>query len=132
MSLIEAIFGVNGIGMYLLIAVVMSYMSATNAWVETEVRKSVGASYANPTLARLSAFGGFASWACLIPAAYFYTVSDYEQTFWDGLIFCAVGLVGGAFIAAMVTSRRLRYLLSPLVLFVNPALTVLVYVMSSQ
>jgi hypothetical protein len=118
--------------MFFAIAVVMGYMSATNAWVETQVSQSIGAGYANPTLSRLSSFGGLASWACMLPAAYFYSVSDYDKNLWDGLIFCVVSFLGGSVTAVFVSSRRLRYLLSPTVLIVNPTLAFLTYWISSN
>lgn len=117
--------------MFLAIAVVMGYMSATNAWVETQVRQSIGAGYANPALSRLSSFGGLASWACMIPAAYFYSVSDYDKGIWDGLIFGIVSLIGGSLIAVLISSRRLRYLLSPFALIVNPLLVLVSYLLST-
>lgn len=118
--------------MFLLIAVAMGYLSATNAWVETQVRSGVGASYASSALGRMSAFGGLASWACTIPAAYFYSVSNYDKNFWDGLIFCACTFLGGSVAATLVRSRRLRYWVSPFALVINPALACLAYVLSKQ
>lgn len=131
MSLIEAYCGrVNGFEMYLLIAVTMGYLSATNGWVESQVRQSIGAGYANPTLGRLSAFGGLTSWACILPAAYFYSMSDYDKNLWDALIFI-LSSFGGAMVAGLIKSRRLRYLLSPAVLLVNPTLTAVAYWISA-
>jgi hypothetical protein len=131
MSLIEAHCGRgNGFRMYLLIAVTMGYLSATNGWVESQVRQSFGAGYANPILGRLSAFGGLASWACVLPAAYFYSTSDYDKNLWDALIFILCSF-GGAMVAGLTKSRRLRYLLSPSVLLVNPAMVAAAYWMSA-
>lgn len=117
--------------MFLLIAVAMGYLNAVNGWVESQVRQSFGAGYVNPTLGRLSAFGGLTSWACVLPAAYFYSTSDFDRNFWDALIFILCSF-GGAMIAGLTKSRRLRYLLSPATLIVNPALTILAYWISTH
>lgn len=118
--------------MFLLIAIAMGCLTASNAWVETQVRRDMCAVYTNPTLGRLSSFGGFASWVCVIPAAYFYSVSDFEMNLWNGLLFCACALFGGPILTTLVMSRHLRYLMSPFVLFLNPALTCLAYTMSTH
>lgn len=118
--------------MYLVLALVMGYLTATNAWVETQVRQDIGAAYANPTLAKLSSFGGLASWFCIIPAAYFYSVSDFDTNFWDALLFCACAFIGGTLIATLIRSQSLRYLVSPFALIINPALVFLTYWMSTQ
>jgi hypothetical protein len=115
--------------MFLLIALAMGYLSAVNGWVESQVRQSIGAGYFNPTLGRLSAFGGLTSWACILPAAYFYSTSGLDTNLWDSLIFVLCSF-GGAMIAGLTKSRRLRYLLSPTVLVINPILLVVAYWLS--
>jgi hypothetical protein len=116
--------------MFLLIAVVMGYLISTNAWVETQVQRSISASYASSTLGRLSSLGGLASWPCLFPAAYFYCVSDYDKTYWHGLVFFICALFGGSVVSTLINSRGLRYRLSPFTIIVNPALVCLAYFMS--
>jgi hypothetical protein len=116
--------------MFLAIAVVIGYLISTNAWVEMQVRSSTGAQYANETLGKLSSWGGWASWTCLFPAAYFYSVSDYDKTYWDALIFFFCALFGGSVVSALINSRGLRYRLSPFTIIINPVLACLVYFMS--
>jgi hypothetical protein len=118
------------VAMFLLIAVAMGYLISTNAWVETQVQRSIGASYANSTLGRMSSLGGFASWTCIWPSAYFYSVSDYDKTYWHGLLFFVCSLLGGSVVSALINSRGLRYRLSPFAIIINPALTCLTYFMS--
>ena len=118
--------------MFLLIAITMGCLTASNAWVETQVRTDMCAVYANPTLGRLSSLGGLASWACVIPAAYFYSASDFDMNLWKGLLFCSCALLGGPVLTTLIMSRYLRYLVSPFVLFVNPALACLAYAMSTH
>lgn len=114
------------------VALVMGYISATNAWVETQVRTNIAASYANSKLGILSSLGGLTSWICPIAAAYFYSDSTYDKTFWDGLLFILCVFFGGTVIAGLVKSRYVRYMISPFVLIINPVLTYLAYVISVQ
>lgn len=118
--------------MFLIIAVAMGYLISTNAWVENQVQRSIGASYASSTLGRLSSLGGFASWTCLFPAAYFYTVSDYDKTYWHGLLFFVCAFFGGSVVSGLINSRGLRYRVSPFTIILNPALACLAYFMSAQ
>lgn len=115
--------------LFITIALTMGYLVAINAWVENQVRSHIGASYANPTLGLLSSIGGLGSWACILPAAYFYATSDYDKNLWDGLIF-VLCTFGGAILAGLIKFRTLSYLISPFVLFANSTLAYVTYSMS--
>jgi len=111
---------------YLIVAVVMGFFVGNNHRVQSQVRGSIGAAYANPTLGLMSSLGSFAGWFTIIPAAVIVATARHYG-FWDGIFFVAAAFAGAFLAGFPFVGIGGRYILSVATLSVHIALVVFTY-----